>query len=266
MSPLDQACAGPTLSGRTVGARSNGRRCGRICRMLVAKRSDVLSPCMVRIIEDLAGDWHRLDERIAGVTFDIEALAAQDPACKRLMPVPGIGPIISSAMVPAIGNGEGFSKGRGFGGWLGLVPREMSTGDRTILGKISKQGNRYLRVLFVQAAWAVILQQELGSLRAQAVDRSRQEAAASQCAGDCARQQAGPHGLGGSQQGAIHPSRREPWHRARFRQGVACRRRHREEPSATASLDGTCARRPANHRPGRRNGYKARTKETGAAP
>ena len=65
--------------------------------------------------------------------------------------------IISSAMIAAIGNGAVFSKGRDFGAWLGLVPRQMSTGDRTILGKISKQGNRYLRVLFVQAAWVVLL-------------------------------------------------------------------------------------------------------------
>jgi transposase len=72
------------------------------------------------------------------------------------MTVPGIGPIISSATVAAIGNGAAFSKGRDFGAWLGLVPRQMSTGDRTILGSISKQGNRYLRVLFVQAAWVVL--------------------------------------------------------------------------------------------------------------
>jgi transposase len=62
------------------------------------------------------------------------------------MSVPGIGPIISRAMVAAIGKGTAFSKGRDFGAWLRLVPRQISTGDRTILGKISKQGNRYLRV------------------------------------------------------------------------------------------------------------------------
>jgi transposase len=67
----------------------------------------------------------------------------------------GIGPIISSAMVAAIGTGEAFSKGRDFAAWLGLVPKQMSTGDRTILGKISKRGNRYL--LFVQAAWVVLI-------------------------------------------------------------------------------------------------------------
>ena len=73
------------------------------------------------------------------------------------MSVPGIGPIISSAMVAAIGTGDVFSKGRDFAAWLGLVPTQISTGDRTILGKISKRGNRYLRVLFVQAAWVVLI-------------------------------------------------------------------------------------------------------------
>ena len=72
------------------------------------------------------------------------------------MSVPGVGPIISSAMVAAIGAGEVFSKGRDFASWLGLVPRQISTGDRTILGKISKRGNKYVRTLFVQAAYVVL--------------------------------------------------------------------------------------------------------------
>ena len=71
--------------------------------------------------------------------------------------IPGIGPIISSAMVAAIGSGDAFTKGRDFAAWLGLVPKQISTGDRTILGKISKRRNRYLRVLFVQAAWVVLI-------------------------------------------------------------------------------------------------------------
>ena len=124
---------------------------------ILATRTDVLSPRMLRVIEDLAGDWRRLDERIEGLSSEIEALARQDTGCERLMTVPGIGPIISSAMVAAIGTGDVFSKGRDFGAWLGLVPKQISTGDRTILGKISKRGNRYLRVLFVQAAWVVLV-------------------------------------------------------------------------------------------------------------
>jgi transposase len=124
---------------------------------ILASRSDVLSPRMVCVIEDLAADWRRLDERIEGLSTEIEAVAHKDTGCERLMSVPGIGPIISSATVAAIGTGDVFSKGRDFAAWLGLVPRQSSTGDRTILGKISKRGNRYLRVLFVQAAWVVLI-------------------------------------------------------------------------------------------------------------
>jgi transposase len=60
-------------------------------------------------------------------------------------------------MVAAIGNGAAFCKGRDFAAWLGLVPKQMSTGDRTILGRITKRGNRYLRMLFIQGARAILL-------------------------------------------------------------------------------------------------------------
>jgi transposase len=124
---------------------------------ILATPPDVLSPRMVRIVEDLACDWRRLDERVERLSDEIEAIARQDAGCERLMSVPGIGPIISSAMVAAIGAGDVFNKGRDFAAWLGLVPKQISTGDRTILGKISRRGNRYLRVLFVQAAWVVLI-------------------------------------------------------------------------------------------------------------
>ena len=124
---------------------------------LLATPPDVLSPRMVGVIEGRAEDWRRLDERINRLSSEITTLARQDVGCERLMSVPGIGPIISSAMVAAIGTGDVFSKGRDFAAWLGLVPKQISTGDRTILGKISKRGNRYLRVLFVQAAWVVLI-------------------------------------------------------------------------------------------------------------
>ena len=132
-------------------------------RFLRAELPDILaaptdlSPQMARIIEGLATDWRHLDERIDQLSNEIHAMARADGNCERLMSVPGIGPIISSAMVAAIGTGDAFNKGRDFGAWLGLVPRQMSTGDRTVLGPISRRGNRYLRVLFVQAAWVVLI-------------------------------------------------------------------------------------------------------------
>ena len=86
------------------------------------------------------------------MTKEIEHIAQYDSDCERLMSLPGVGPIIASAMVVAIGTGAAFVKGRNIAAWLGLVPRQMSTEDRTILGRITNHGNTYLRMLFIQGA------------------------------------------------------------------------------------------------------------------
>ena len=144
------------LLDRGIAVRQ-GLRALRTEMPIVLAMTDKLSPRMICMIEDLCMDWRHLDERIETLSDEIAALSEQDEGAKRLKTVPGIGPIISTATVAAIGSGDVFSKGRDFGAWLGLVPRQMSTGGRTILGPISKRGNRYLRMLFVQAARAVLL-------------------------------------------------------------------------------------------------------------
>ena len=96
--------------------------------IILGARSDVLSPRMVHMIENLAADWHRLDKPIDQLSEEITALSAQDAGARRLISVPGIGPIISTAVVAAIGRGDGFAKGRDFAAWLGLVPKQISTG------------------------------------------------------------------------------------------------------------------------------------------
>jgi transposase len=149
------------LLERGIAVRQGQRFLRAELPRILATPPDVLSPRMLRMIEDLAGDWRRLDERVEGLSNEIEAIARQDTGCERLMSVPGIGPMISSAMVAAIGAGDVFTKGRDFAAWLGLVPKQLSTGDRTILGKISRRGNRYLRVLFVQAAWVVLIKPKI---------------------------------------------------------------------------------------------------------
>jgi transposase len=123
---------------------------------ILGQRTDVLSPRIIRLVEDLAGDWRRLDERVADVTDEIEQLAEQDEGCKRMMTVPGVGPITATATVAAVGDGTAFVKGRDFAAWLGLVPKQLSTGDRTILGRLSRHGNRYLRTMFVQGARSIL--------------------------------------------------------------------------------------------------------------
>jgi transposase len=145
------------LLERGVAVRQGQRFLRAELPRTLAAPPDVLSPRMVRIIQGLAADWRLLDERIQKVSGEIEELAQGDAGCERLMSIPGVGPIISSAMVAAIGTGDAFAKGRDFAAWLGLVPKQISTGDRTILGSISKRGNRYLRTLFVQAAWVALV-------------------------------------------------------------------------------------------------------------
>jgi transposase len=119
---------------------------------ILGRETELLSPRMVRMIAELSGECRHLDQRIEDVTGEIEALAKQDEACQLLMTVPGIGPIIASTMVSASGDGAAFAKGRDFGAWLGLVPKQISTGGRNLLGRISKRGNTYLRTLFVRGA------------------------------------------------------------------------------------------------------------------
>jgi transposase len=148
------------LLDRGIAVAQGIQRLRKALPDVLAKHTGTLSPRMIRIIEALAADWRRLDDRVEEVSNEIEMLARTDAPCKRLMTVPGIGPLISSATVAAIGGGDMFAKGRDFGAWLGMVPKQISTGDRTILGKISKRGNKYLRTLFVQAARVVLVRRE----------------------------------------------------------------------------------------------------------
>jgi transposase len=105
-------------------------------------------------------DQHRclIDVRqaIANFQHQIEQLAGHHPAYLNLLPVPGIGPLIASAYIAAIGNGRQFKCGRQVSAWLGLVPRQYGTGGKIQLKNISKNGDRYLRTLMIHGARAVI--------------------------------------------------------------------------------------------------------------
>ena len=142
---------------RGIAVRQGYRHLRAALPDILAQQTDLLSPRMVGMICDLSGDWRHLDERLEAVTEEITAIARADETCQRLMTVPGIGPIIASAMVAAIGDGAAFPRGRDFAAWLGLVPRQISTGDRTILGRISKRGNTYLRTLFIRGAKVILM-------------------------------------------------------------------------------------------------------------
>ena len=124
---------------------------------ILENRKEEISPRMRSILLGLRTDWQHLDERIETVSAEIEKISHTEENCVRIMTIPGIGPMISTAMVAAIGRGEVFARGRDFAAWVGLVPRQYSTGGRTVLGRISKRGSRYLRMLLVQAAKVILM-------------------------------------------------------------------------------------------------------------
>ena len=140
-----------------IAVRAGTRALRKSLFEILRNRKDEISPRMTGLIVGLYEDWLRLDERIETVTGVIEELSHNEANCRRLMSVPGIGPVISTGLVAAIGTGEAFERGRDFGAWLGLVPRQYSTGGRSILGRISKRGSKYLRTLFIQAAKVLLM-------------------------------------------------------------------------------------------------------------
>src|SRR3954454_11380059 len=102
---------------------------------------------MRALVEDMRAAWRELDRRIAAFDAEFAALARTDPAARRLATIPGIGVLSATALVAAIGDGRTFARGRDLAAWLGLVPRQATTGGKPRLLGISKRGNGYLRRL-----------------------------------------------------------------------------------------------------------------------
>jgi len=140
-----------------IAVRAGPRALRNSLFAILENRKDEISPRMASLILGLYEDWCCLDERVETVTSEIEKLSQVEATCQRLMSVPGIGPLISTAIVAAISTGEAFERGRDFAAWLGLVPRQYSTGGRSILGRISKRGSKYLRTLLIQAAKVLLM-------------------------------------------------------------------------------------------------------------
>ncbi|MBK8174306.1 MAG: IS110 family transposase [Rhodospirillales bacterium] len=115
-----------------------------------------LSPRIRLLIEDLRREWRTLDERIAGFDAEFAALAREDEAARRLMTIPGIGTINATALAAAVGDARTFGRGRDMAAWLGLTPRQRTTGGKPHLLGISKRGNRYLRKNLIHGARAVL--------------------------------------------------------------------------------------------------------------
>src|SRR5215831_1324163 len=112
---------------------------------------------MRNLIDLLRAEWRTIEDQIEGLSRELERISAADAGCTRLRRIPGIGPIVATAIVAAIGNGAAFRKERDFAAWLGLVPRQYSTGGKAKLLGISKRGNIYLRKVLIHGARAAAM-------------------------------------------------------------------------------------------------------------
>ena len=114
---------------------------------------------------DMRAEWVALDRRIELLDREFVELARTDDLARRLMTIPGIGALNATALVAAVGDASGFSRGRDLGAWLGLVPRQYTTGGKPRLLGISKRGNKYLRTLLIHGARATMASLEKSKTR-----------------------------------------------------------------------------------------------------
>lgn len=117
-----------------------------------------LPPVVIELGRELLDHLAALDDRIAALSERVKEMARTDDTARRLMTIPGIGPICAAAMAAVAPPPSTFTKGRDFAAWLGLTPKQNSTGGKTRLGKTSKMGQRDLRRLLILGAMAVVQQ------------------------------------------------------------------------------------------------------------
>jgi len=115
-----------------------------------------LSPRMHDLLADMRREWQALDGRIDVLNAEFADIARREAPAQRLTSIPGIGVLGGPYVVAAIGNGEAFRRARDLPAWLGLVPRQMSTGGKARLLGITKRGNVYLRMLLIHGARAAL--------------------------------------------------------------------------------------------------------------
>ena len=124
---------------------------------VIAKVEDDRIPPAARFSLDvLARQYANVTAEIGAIEKRIHAWHRSCEESRRLEEIPGVGPIVATALVAEVGDWKAFSSGRSLAAWIGLVPKQHSTGGKERLGGISKQGNRYLRWLLVAGAMAVI--------------------------------------------------------------------------------------------------------------
>src|SRR5215213_487712 len=133
-----------------------GRRALEQALAEIVASSDQMSGRVRRLIEEMREEWTALDRRIDALNRELLERARADAAARRLVSIPGIGALNATALVAAVGDAAVFRRGRDLAAWLGLVPRQHTTGGKPKLLGITKRGNTYLRVMFIHGARAAL--------------------------------------------------------------------------------------------------------------
>src|SRR5271166_6336300 len=145
------------LLERGLAAPQGKRKLEEFLRVLMDEQGGAgLSPRMNLLVADARAQWTELDRRIAAFDTEFVRWVKENEEARRLTTIPGVGAIVASALVAAIGHAESFERGRDLAAWLGLVPRQFTTGGKPKLLGISKRGNKYLRRQLIHGARAAL--------------------------------------------------------------------------------------------------------------
>ncbi|MGA2795529.1 MAG: IS110 family transposase, partial [Roseiarcus sp.] len=145
------------LLERGIVAPQGKRKLERFLVALMGEQDgSALTARMRMLVADMQAQWQELDRRIAAFEAEFVAFVKEDADALRLTTIPGVGVMIATALIAAIGKAETFEHGRDLAAWLGLVPRQWTTGGKPRLMGISKRGNKYLRKLLIHGARAAL--------------------------------------------------------------------------------------------------------------
>jgi transposase len=144
------------LAERGIVFAQSITRARREIPAVIADTENCLTPLAREMLADLMDQLRELDKRIAGFDRRIDQVFKASETCQRIAQIEGVGPKTATAIVAAVSDPKDFKNGRHFAAWLGLVPRQSSSGDRTHLLGISKRGDRHLRTLLIHGARAVL--------------------------------------------------------------------------------------------------------------
>jgi transposase len=144
------------LLERGITVAKGRRALGLALGELLADETAILSPRVRDLVDEMGREWAELDARIAELDREFVETARNSAPARRLATIPGIGALNATALTAAIGEAEDFASARDLAAWLGLVPRQTTTGGKARLGGITKRGNVYLRTLLIHGARAAL--------------------------------------------------------------------------------------------------------------